>query len=342
MPVIDADTHVIETERTWEFMEPSEAEFKPIPAAAQTDSGETKQFWLIDNRLQPRRDNIGHDTTEAAREMRDVEVRLRHMDELGVDIHVLYPTIFLRPITRRPDWELALCRSYNRWLAEIWSMGKGRLLWAAVLPLLSMDKALEELNWARKNGACAVFIRGIEGDRRLNDPYFFPLYEAASDLDMPIGIHSATGNFAIHDFFGGQEPGFCKFKLAVVGAFHSLVYDEVPARFPRLRFGFIEVSSQWVPYVIHDLAIRFRRRGKELKKDLLQEDRIYVACQTDDDLAYVLQYAGKERLMIGSDYGHADTSSELEALRRLKQQGGVEPTAIDRILDDNPREFYGL
>lgn len=342
MPTIDADTHVIETERTWEYMEPSEAEFKPIPVVSKTTSGETKQHWLIDNRLQARRDNIGLDTSEATREMSDIEGRLRHMDELEVDVHVLYPTIFLRPLTSRPDWELALCRSYNRWLTDIWSMGKGRLRWAAVLPLLSMDKALEELKLARKNGACAVFIRGLEGDRRLIDPYFFPLYEAASDLDMPIAIHSANGNFTTHDFFGAQEPGFCKFKLAVVGAFHSLVYTEVPERFPRLRFGFIEVSAQWVPYVMHDLALRFRRRGKELKKDLLQESRIYVACQTDDDLDYVIKYSGEDRLIIGSDYGHADTSSELEALRRLKQQSGIAPRVIDKILDDNPRAFYGL
>lgn len=341
MPTIDADCHVIETERTWEYMTAAEQEYKPIGLKAETPSG-TKEYWLIDGRVLPRRENIGLDTTEATREMKDLEARLRHMDELEVDVQVLYPTIFLRPVAQRAEVEVALCRAYNRWLADIWAMSKGRLPWAVVLPLQRMDVALQELRWARKQGAVAVFTRGLEVERRLVDPYFFPLYQEAMELDMPIGIHSANGSFTVYDFFGNQEPGFNRFKLAVVGAFHSLIYDEVPRRFPRLRWGFVEVSSQWIPYVLNDLMIRCRRKGKRLSPDVLRENRVYVACQTDDDLPYVLQYAGTETLVIGSDYGHADTSSELEALRHLRQSGKVDATLIDRILWDNPKALYGL
>jgi predicted TIM-barrel fold metal-dependent hydrolase len=46
--------------------------------------------------------------------------------------------------------------------------------------------------------------------------------------------------------------------------------------------------------------------------------------------------------VIGSDYGHADTASELEALRTLKQRGEVDAGVINKILDDNPRALYGL
>jgi len=160
-------------------------------------------------------------------------------------------------------------------------------------------------------------------------------------LNLPICVHSATGSFTVHDFFV-RECGFAKFKLAVVGAFHSLIFDGIPERFPKLRFAFIEVSAQWVPYAVHDLAKRSERRGKPLRRDLLRENRIYVACQTDDDLAYVLQYAGEDHLVIGSDYGHADTATEIEALRNLKHKGEVSPAAINKILDDNPRALYGL
>ncbi len=158
---------------------------------------------------------------------------------------------------------------------------------------------------------------------------------------MPVCVHSATGSFTVHDFFA-RESGFVKFKLAVVGAFHSLLFDGIPERFPKLRVAFIEVSAQWIPYVMHDLAKRFRRRHKTLPKELLRENRIYVACQTDDDLSYILGYAGEDNLVIGSDYGHADTASEIEALRLLKQKGEVRPEAIRKILDDNPRALYGL
>jgi len=336
MATVDADTHVIETERTWDYMEPAEQRWRPtgIQAAGQ-------EYWLIDGRLFPRRANIGLDTSEQAREMGDVEARLRHMDQLEVDVHVLYPTVFLRPISDRPEIELALYRSYNRWLADIWTAGKGRLRWAAMAPTLDLDAAIEELRWAKERGAVAVFLRGVEHGRRLSDPYLFPLYAEAERLDLAIGIHSGNGSFDLHDFYT-DEPGFCKFKLPVLGAFHSLVFDEVPRRFPKLRWAFVEISAQWVSYAIHDLAARFKRQGRELPSDVLGELRIWVACQTDDDLPHVLRYGSEDRIVIGSDYGHADTSSELEALRNLRTSGYVPAAVVDKILDANPRALYGL
>lgn len=341
MATIDADAHVLETERTWDYMENSEREFRPVVVSVGGAGDVAEEYWWIDGRLQPKSQNVGEDTPKAAREMEDIEVRIKHMDKLEVSLQVLYPSLFLRPITNRPEVELALCKSYNRWLIDICEKGRGRLRWVAVLPLLSMDKALEEARFAKEKGACGIFIRGLEGERRLCDPYFFPLYEEASRLNLPICVHSATGSFTVHDFFV-RECGFAKFKLAVVGAFHSLIFDAIPERFPKLRFAFIEVSAQWVPYAVHDLAKRSERRGKPLRRDLLRENRIYVACQTDDDLAYVLQYAGEDHLVIGSDYGHADTATEIEALRNLKHKGEVSPAAINKILDDNPRALYGL
>jgi hypothetical protein len=67
-----------------------------------------------------------------------------------------------------------------------------------------------------------------------------------------------------------------------------------------------------------------------------------VACQTNDDLPTVLRYAGPDSLVIGTDYGHADTSAEIEVMRNLRCQGSIEPAVIDKILCDNPRALYGL
>ena len=54
---------------------------------------------------------------------------------------------------------------------------------------------------------------------------------------------------------------------------------------------------------------------------MLRKNKIWVACQTDDDLPYVLKYSGDDMLVIGTDYGHNDTSSEILALRKLKEDG---------------------
>src|ERR671918_840417 len=342
MAVIDSDAHVLETDRTWDYMLESERPLKPRIVATPEDESSGGESWFIDGIYLGKARNVGHDTSKESREMDDIQARLKHMDGLGVDVQVLYPTIFLRPYTKRPELELAVTRSYNRWLMDIWQRAPERLRWTAVLPLLTMDKALEEARFAKANGACGIFMRGLEGDKRLSDAYFFPLYEEAGRLDLPVCVHSATGSFAVHDFFL-NECGFSKFKLAVVGSFHALIFHEIPDKFPKTKFAFIEVSSQWVPYAIHDFARRFERSGKKVdKKDVLRKNRIYVTCQTDDDLPYVLKYSGEDHLVIGTDYGQNDTSSEILALRRLKENGAVPPHVVNKILDDNARALYSL
>ena len=122
MSVIDADAHVIETERTWSFMLEQDQRFAP-ELLVSTKNG--VEFWRIDERVFPN-SNLGLNVPEESRDLTDVTSRLAHMDSLGIDIQVLYPSLFLRPLTARAEVDLALCRGYNRWLADIWKLGKGQ------------------------------------------------------------------------------------------------------------------------------------------------------------------------------------------------------------------------
>lgn len=211
-------------------------------------------------------------------------------------------------------------------------------------PVISMDLAVREIGWAKEHGACAVFLGGPQGDRVLSDPYFYPLYAEAMRLNMPICIHSGNSSFAIQDTFKLDSALFARAKLSTLGAIHEIILSGLPDKFPELRFGVIETSSSWVPYVCRDLSTRLLRMfdRKIDSKEVLRSNRVYVACQTDDDLPYVLNYSGEDHLVIGSDYGHADTSSELDALRHLKNSGQLPGHVIDRILNDNARALYGL
>ena len=184
MAVIDADAHVLETERTWEYMLDAERAYRPRVVPTPEDESSGGESWFVDGTYIGKARNVGRETPRESREMDDIRARLKHMDELEVDVQVLYPTIFLRPFTRKPAVELGLTRSYNRWLVDVWKAAPERLRWVAVLPLLTMEKALEEARFAKENGACGLFMRGLEGDKRLSDPHFFPLYEEAARLDI--------------------------------------------------------------------------------------------------------------------------------------------------------------
>ena len=357
MPVIDADAHVIETERTWDFLEPSERKYRPTLAPPLP--GSTRARWMVEGkqvgfRFQTlteqevqRREAAGRPvvTSQALRELDDVGLRVADMDRLGIDVQVLHNTIAIQALTEDPAVDVALCRAWNRWLAEIWKQGKGRLRWSMLPPIHSMPDALDEIRQARENGAVAVCLRPVEGERLLVDEDFYPIFDLAQQLDMAIAVHIANGNPTMTEIYGGADKpggGFSTFRIPTVAACQQLLMSEVPRQFPRLRWGFIEASANWVPWVVADVKERMAIAGRAAPDSLLEENRVYVTCQTNDDLPFVLKHAGEHSLVIGSDYGHFDASSELDAITVLKQASELPADTIKKIVDDNPRALYGL
>lgn len=352
MRAIDADAHIDETEQTWEYMDEADRRFKPI-SFELTDTepmgpsdGRRHRLWLISGnaRLRRFRSDQATGTTRATRELLDVDARLRHMDELGIEAQALYPTTFLHAVTDRPDVELALCKTYNRWLADRTAGSGGRLRWVAQAPLLSIDEAVSELRFAKDHGACGVMKRGIDcGERAASDSYFFPFYEEAERLDLPICIHQGTGNPNISNTADSARLAV----FNVLSAFGSLAGAHVPDMFPRLRFGFVEAGASWIPYLIKDVGIRGKAASApyDFKTGFLAHNRFYVTCDTEDDIPYLLSFGAEDYLMLGTDYSHVDQSAELrahEVLVDMAERGQFSTAVATKIISDNARRFYGL
>lgn len=348
--IIDADTHVDESEATWKALEDSMAQYIPVTVTPPSggvpqgvvDPGRSR-WWFVEDRLQARatRDDVHHPLRER-RELNDVPGRLQDMDRMGVSMQVLFPTFFIRYNTTNPEAEQALTTSYNRWIAERCALSNGRLRWAAVLPQLDTESAVEELRWAKAHGACGIFRRGYDLDKKVSDPHFFPIYEEAAGLDMAICIH--TG----HPLPGHEwDRGF-----PVMAAFTAVVTSQLPDKFPKLRFGFIEAGASWIPYTISQLetqqrAHRLHERAAtlDLTKDLFRDNRLFVALDPVDDIEYLLTFGTEDNLMIGTDYCHSDPSANLAALeevQRWAEAGKITETVARKILETNALEFYGL
>jgi predicted TIM-barrel fold metal-dependent hydrolase len=74
----------------------------------------------------------------------------------------------------------------------------------------------------------------------------------------------------------------------------------------------------------------------------LKRSNVYVTCQNDDDLPYILKYSGEDQLVIGTDYGHTDTSSNVSAISEFIAERPVKPRVMEKILYHNARALYGL
>jgi predicted TIM-barrel fold metal-dependent hydrolase len=47
-------------------------------------------------------------------------------------------------------------------------------------------------------------------------------------------------------------------------------------------------------------------------------------------------------MVIGTDYGHADPTTEISAILRIGDDARLDEDVRRKILDDNPRRLYGL
>ena len=354
MTVIDADTHVDESESTWAKLEGTPyAKYIPLTVNLAPEEAKRAGFglvngrrWLVEDHLQfrPMRDEINH-PPRVRRELEDVAGRVKQMDEMGIDVQVVFSTFFIRYSTGNAEAEWALTTTYNRWLAEKCAPTNGRLRWVAVLPWLQPQKAVEELRWAKANGACGVFKRGYDLNRKVSDRHFFPVYEEANALGLPLCIH--TG----HPMPGHEwDRGF-----PIMAAFTDVVNAKLPATFPKLRFGFIEAGGSWIPYIVSQLGARKRvtLRGKgtrlpalfDLAPDLFRENRAFITIDQIDDVESLLKFHTEDNLMIGTDYSHTDISANLDALSGVREwvdEGKITREQSRKILETNPQLFFGL
>lgn len=365
---IDADTHIDETEDTWEYMLPGEQELKPVVGYPSNPDPKrrTQRFWVIGGDRQPRlaRDDKRTRTTVEARELLDVKVRLRDMDSLGVQTHVMYPTLFLVQPTTRPDIDVAIKRAYNRWLGDRCGQSGGRLRWVCMPPLMNMDETIKEMRWSKDHGAVGVLKKGNEeAGKNLNDAYFNDFWKEANALEMPVCIHTGSGipntreNRTVVDSRGSIVP-----FASLPDAFTSLVLNKIPHKYPKIRWGFIEAASGWLPHELYMINRRLERlspsspsesqlspadlpEGFDTYRDTLRNWNMFITCQVDEDLPYILKFAGEDNLIVGSDYTHADPAQERdfqEALRARAEAGEITSAAVDKLLFDNPKRLYDL
>ena len=285
-----------------------------------------------------------------ARDLTDIPSRLRDMDAMGMALQVVYPTLFLIYLTDDAALEIALCQAYNRFLAQAWEQSNGRLRWVVIPPLRSVEASVRDLRWAKEHGAVGVFFRGIERDRTLDDPYFFPVYEEASALDLPICVHTGAGcPDWMRPIDVSRSFTFPHVRLPPLVAFRNLVSNKIPQEFPKLRFGFIETGASWVPYLLHSLQGTEAGGPEDSGPKLFAENRIFVAYEEKEDLPYLLKHIGEDNLVIGSDYGHhaspatrGDPSAQLTMVEDLRARDNVPARVVEKMLTANPRRLYGL
>src|SRR6266699_4690064 len=146
--------------------------------------------------------------TEVLSKLEDIgEARLAAMDAAGVDIQVLLHT---QPGVEDLDGQdaLRLASDANDLLAQSISRHPDRFRGFALVPTPAPVAAADELERAVKTlGLKGALINGRTGGRFLDDRSFWPIFERAERLGVPVYLHPGPPPQALRDVsFGGLSP----------------------------------------------------------------------------------------------------------------------------------------
>ena len=125
------------------------------------------------------------------------ELRIREMDAAGIDMQVLSHSA---PATQRFDADAApaIARAANDRLRERLRASNGRLEAFAALPTAKPRAAADELERAvTKLGFKGAMIHGLTNGHFIDERQFWPIFERAQALDVPIYIHPALPHPAV-------------------------------------------------------------------------------------------------------------------------------------------------
>lgn len=139
-------------------------------------------------------------------------LRIREMDEAGIDVQVLSHGA---PATQRLSGDLAVkvAREANDRLKETVAGSKGRFEGFAVLPTAEPAAAADELERAvTKLGFKGAMIHGLTNGKFIDEKPFWPIFERARALDVPLYLHPAPPHPAVveayYKDYAKEYPGF--------------------------------------------------------------------------------------------------------------------------------------
>ncbi len=280
--------------------------------------------------------------------------RLQDMDEEGVDVQVIYPTVggqILGKPFADPELLAAVCRAYNDWSIEYCSRAPERLRAAAMLPLQAPDLAVEEVRRVAARGAACFYLRPnpVQG-RNLSDPAYDGLFSAIEASGKPICIHDSGSPYlpSFGDRMTTHTSGhIIAHPFEAMVAMMSLIWFGAIERHPRLKVVHVEADAGWLPYWLQRMEQHYEFSGNAEHPQLTRRPTDYfksnflVSCRGDEvTLPSVCELVGDDYVAFNTDYPHPDGTWPV-GMRALEQQPLPEQS-LRKIFWDNAAPLFGV
>jgi predicted TIM-barrel fold metal-dependent hydrolase len=252
-----------------------------------------------------------------------------------------------------PDAAALIASAYNDWLAETWLAADERYRGNLVVGAQDPQLAAQEIRRAGQDRRFVAVLLPLT-NILMGERHYYPIYEAAAELGLPITVHPNSGEGIFRTsppMAGGTPTYYVEWHSGLSQVFQanviSLVCHGVFERFPALKVILTEGGLGWIP----DVIWRLDKNVKGLRDEVPWVRRLpseYIADHVRfttqplpepkrrRHLHVLCEIAQAERtLMFSSDYPHWDYDDPRHALTALPRE------IRRRVMSDNAVETYG-
>ncbi|OTB04905.1 hypothetical protein M426DRAFT_320480 [Hypoxylon sp. CI-4A] len=251
------------------------------------------------------------------------------------------------------------CRGANNEMAEAIKKNPTRLAGFAVLPMAHPEKAAAELERTVKEfGFLGALIDShLEDMTHFDDERFWPVFEAAERLDVPIYIHPAppaddyvksryAGNYprlvttmlAVGAWGWHEDVGLHVLKLYLAGLFD---------RYPKLKIV-IGHFGEMLPIMIDraDSSLAFNRKNWKSSLREVWDRNIWVTSSGvyggARTLEMLLKVTKKDRILYSIDTPFVKNIKGWEYLQELVKESSLSKEELDDFAYKNARKLFKL
>ena len=255
-------------------------------------------------------------------------LRIKEMDEAGVDLQILSHTA---PATQRVDAESGprIAREANDRLKATVDKSNGRFLAFASLPTANPKAAADELERAvTKLGFKGAMVHGLTGGLFLDDKRFWPIFERAQALDVPLYMHPAVPHPAVIDVYYKdyveQYPNILRaawgFTVETATQGIRLVLSGVFEAYPRLKI-ILGHLGEGLPFLLWRINMALVRdgAGPSWFRDTFCE-HFWITTSgffSDPALLCCMMEMGVDRILFSVDYPFVENAPGTAWMERI-------------------------
>lgn len=283
------------------------------------------------------------------------KMKEQHLDPFGITKALLTGSGLLGAGTH-PHTEYAkhVVRAYNEALIDTWLPLDDRFYGAMVIAPQDPYAAAAQIREIGQHPRIVEVLMCSATRIPLGQNYFWPIYEAAQEMGLPVAVHPGTeGRGFTNDFISGTPSTYLEWHTNLsqnyMGQIVSLVCEGVFERFPKMKFIAKEGGLAWIPGVLWRLDKNWKslRSSVPWVKRLPSEyiiDHVRFTTQPIEEpekpeqLLQLFEMIHAEKtLMFSSDYPHWDNDSPKYGL-----PSRIPESLRERIFHKNAEETYNF